>query len=104
MHCMKVYFTARVSNEVSMVCKSKCGNMSHGRQVKVQKIPSKRTACPALWSTPVIRHDGALMLCCADLEGQMTLGSLSDSRFSTLWLSESARKRRRRRAFGIIWV
>ena len=59
-----------------------------------------RTACPALWSTPVIRHDGALMLCCADLEGQMTLGNLGDSRFSTLWLSETARKRRREHLQG----
>ena len=60
----------------------------------------KRTACPALWSTPVIRHDGALMLCCADLEGQMTLGNLWEKRFTNLWLSEVARMRRRAHLAG----
>ncbi len=60
----------------------------------------KRTACPALWSTPVIRHDGALMLCCADLEGQMTLGNLKTDRFTDLWLSETARQRRREHLAG----
>ena len=63
-------------------------------------VETKRTACPALWSTPVIRHDGALMFCCADLEGQMSLGNLRTNRFSELWLSEAARKRRREHLAG----
>jgi len=61
----------------------------------------QRNACPALWSTPVIRHDGTLMLCCADLEGQMALGSLKEKRFVDLWLSERARRRRRDHLAGI---
>ena len=59
-----------------------------------------RSACPALWSTPVIRHDGALMLCCADLEGQMSLGNLDTNRFKDLWLSKSARRRRHQHLNG----
>lgn len=65
-----------------------------------QTQESARRACPALWSTPVIRHDGALMLCCADLEGQMSLGNLGTHRFKDLWLSESARNRRRQHLNG----
>ncbi len=60
-----------------------------------------RSACPALWSTPVIRHDGQLMLCCADLEGQMSLGSLAENDFVSLWLSEAARARRRAHLKGV---
>ena len=33
----------------------------------------ERGACPGLWYTPVVRHDGELMLCCADLQGEMSL-------------------------------
>jgi sulfatase maturation enzyme AslB (radical SAM superfamily) len=49
-----------------------------------------RSACPGLWMTPVIRHDGALMMCCADLRGELRLGSLSESSFSELWFGEQA--------------
>jgi MoaA/NifB/PqqE/SkfB family radical SAM enzyme len=55
---------------------------------------SGRTACPGLWLTPVIRHDGALMMCCADLGGELTLGSLADHSFETLWNGELATRRR----------
>lgn len=61
---------------------------------------TSRTACPALWSTPVIRHDGRLMTCCADLQGSMEIGNLHTERFSTLWLSESMRQRRREHLQG----
>jgi len=44
-----------------------------------------RSACPGLWLTPVIRHDGVLMMCCADLQGELQLGSLQDHSFDTLW-------------------
>jgi hypothetical protein len=42
----------------------------------------------------VIRHDGALMMCCADLGGELTLGSLADHSFETLWNGELATRRR----------
>ncbi len=44
-----------------------------------------RGACPGLWLTPVIRHDGALMMCCADLHSELNLGSLQQATFSELW-------------------
>ena len=49
-----------------------------------------RTACPGLWLTPVIRHDGRLMMCCADLGGELSLGSLREHSFSALWWGAAA--------------
>jgi len=53
-----------------------------------------RGACPGLWLTPVIRHDGQLMMCCADLGGELTLGSLRTQRFTTLWEGAAATQHR----------
>ncbi len=53
-----------------------------------------RGACPGLWITPVIRHDGHLMMCCADLRGELDLGSLATSGFRELWEGEVATGRR----------
>ena len=53
-----------------------------------------RTACPGLWLTPVIRHDGALMMCCADLRGELSLGSLADHGFLELWRGAQATRER----------
>lgn len=44
-----------------------------------------RTACPGLWLTPVIRHDGALLMCCADLHSELILGELGEHGFLELW-------------------
>jgi MoaA/NifB/PqqE/SkfB family radical SAM enzyme len=49
-----------------------------------------RQACPGLWITPVIRHDGLLMMCCVDLQGELDLGSLGESSFMDLWHSPKA--------------
>lgn len=53
-----------------------------------------RTACPGLWLTPVIRQDGRLMMCCADLHSQLELGSLADASFRELWQGERATRER----------
>jgi hypothetical protein len=53
-----------------------------------------RTACPGLWYTPVIRHDGHLLMCCSDLRGELDLGSLADHGFRELWFGERATRRR----------
>lgn len=53
-----------------------------------------RTACPGLWLTPVIRQDGHLLMCCADLHGSLDLGSLSDRTFRDLWDGPTATARR----------
>ena len=53
-----------------------------------------RSACPGLWLTPVIRHDGELMMCCADLRGELSLGSLASNSFETLWQGALATRRR----------
>jgi hypothetical protein len=44
-----------------------------------------RTACPGLWLTPVIRQDGHLLMCCADLHSTLDLGSLEAATFRVLW-------------------
>jgi hypothetical protein len=53
-----------------------------------------RTACPGLWLTPVVRQDGHLLLCCADLGSALDLGSLATSSFRTLWEGEAATRLR----------
>lgn len=53
-----------------------------------------RQPCPGLWMTPVIRHDGHLMMCCADLGGELDLGSLDDASFRELWEGPVAVQRR----------
>jgi hypothetical protein len=54
----------------------------------------ERSACPGLWLTPVIRHDGHLMMCCADLKGELSLGSLSDRGYRELWEGPAATRAR----------
>ncbi|MEN9786050.1 MAG: hypothetical protein RLZZ299_1314 [Pseudomonadota bacterium] len=54
-----------------------------------------RAACPAPWWTPVIRHDGSLQACCADLGGTLALGDVADSGFRALWFGDRARALRR---------
>ena len=56
--------------------------------------PAPRTACPGPWLTPVIRHDGRLMACCADLRGTLDLGSLARHSFRELWEGEQATRLR----------
>lgn len=53
-----------------------------------------RSACPGLWYTPVVRQDGHLLMCCADLRGELDLGSLADASFRTLWEGEKATRAR----------
>ncbi len=53
-----------------------------------------RDACPGLWLTPVIRHDGQLMMCCADLRGELQLGNLATEGFRSLWEGELATRHR----------
>jgi len=53
-----------------------------------------RQPCPGMWMTPVIRHDGHLMMCCVDLPGALDLGSLAEHSFRTLWEGQEARRRR----------
>ena len=53
-----------------------------------------RGACPGLWLTPVIRHDGGLMMCCADLQGELSLGSLATHGFRELWEGPRATRTR----------
>lgn len=56
--------------------------------------PVERTACPGLWLTPVIRHDGVLVMCCADLGSELALGSLHERSFRELWTGASATQHR----------
>jgi hypothetical protein len=54
----------------------------------------RRAACPGPWLTPVIRHDGHLLVCCSDLRGELDLGSLAEAPFRTLWEGEKATRLR----------
>ncbi len=59
-----------------------------------------RGACPGLWFTPVIRHDGHLMMCCADLHGALDLGAVDEAGFLALWNGPRARAERRAHLAG----
>ena len=61
----------------------------------------KRSPCPGLWLTPVIRHDGSLMMCCADLSGTLQLGSLHTQSFSQLWFGQEANRHRQNHLKGV---
>lgn len=49
-----------------------------------------RSPCPGLWLTPVIRHDGTLIMCCADLDSTLALGHLGQASFLELWEGKAA--------------
>ena len=51
-------------------------------------VPNTRMPCPGLWKTPVIRWDGELMACCADVDGEIAVGNLRDADFDELWFGE----------------
>lgn len=53
-----------------------------------------RTACPGLWLTPVIRQDGHLLMCCADLHSTLDLGTLDGASYRELWEGETATTKR----------
>ncbi|MFN7142911.1 MAG: radical SAM/SPASM domain-containing protein [Myxococcota bacterium] len=53
-----------------------------------------RGACPGLWFTPVVRQDGHLVMCCADLRSELDLGSLAEASFRTLWEGRKATRAR----------
>jgi radical SAM protein with 4Fe4S-binding SPASM domain len=60
-----------------------------------------RKACPGLWYTPVVRQDGMLLMCCADLQSELALGKLGEHGFKELWNGEKARKKREEHLKGI---
>ena len=60
------------------------------REVATSELPpSDRMPCPGLWKTPVIRWDGELMACCADVDGEIAVGNLRDADFDALWFGEA---------------
>ena len=61
---------------------------------------SFRQPCPGMWLTPVVRHDGHLMMCCVDLSGKLDLGDLNQHTFRGLWEGPNARELRLRHIEG----
>jgi MoaA/NifB/PqqE/SkfB family radical SAM enzyme len=64
------------------------------RPWQVDDAHAGRGPCPGAWLTPVVRHDGELLMCCADLGSELRLGSLADHDFRTLWEGEAATRLR----------
>lgn len=56
--------------------------------------PSNRMPCPGLWKTPVIRWDGELMACCADVDHEIPIGNLRNAPFDELWFGEAMKELR----------
>ena len=61
---------------------------------------TERGACPALWYTPVIRQDGQLQMCCADMRGELVLGDVATQGYRALWDGAKARELRRQHQAG----
>jgi MoaA/NifB/PqqE/SkfB family radical SAM enzyme len=59
-----------------------------------------RGPCPGLWYTPVVRQDGHLVMCCADLKSELDLGSLAEHSFRALWEGARARNERKKHREG----
>ena len=57
-------------------------------------VNQPRPPCPGLWVTPVIRHDGHLVMCCADLSSELDLGPVHEHGFRALWEGKLAVQRR----------
>lgn len=60
----------------------------------VNHVNQPRPPCPGLWVTPVIRHDGHLVMCCADLSSELDLGPVHEHGFRALWEGKLAVQRR----------
>ena len=62
-----------------------------GQEAAAARAPVRndRMPCPGLWKTPVIRWDGELMACCADIDGEISVGNLRDHTFDELWFGEA---------------
>ena len=67
--------------------------MGEDQHPGVKKTAARRP-CPGLWKTPVIRHDGQLMACCADVDGHIQVGNLRDHTFQELWEGENMNRYR----------
>jgi radical SAM protein with 4Fe4S-binding SPASM domain len=59
------------------------------REETAKAPASNRNPCPGLWKTPVIRWDGNLQPCCADVDGEIDVGNLRDGTFDELWFGEA---------------
>lgn len=57
--------------------------------------PAPRPPCPGLWKTPVVRWDGQLMPCCADVDGRIPIGRVGDTSFADLWFGPRMQRYRR---------
>jgi len=64
------------------------------RNAAFKKSLATRPPCPSLWKTPVIRWDGRVHVCCADLDGQIPLGNTRETPFSQLWNGETMKQYR----------
>ncbi len=62
--------------------------LTGGQPIPAPTEQSHRMPCPGLWKTPVIRWDGELMACCADVDGEISVGNLRDYDFEDLWFGE----------------
>ena len=75
-------------SELLRVLKKKEVAAAQAADARDEATPTTRMPCPGLWKTPVIRWDGELMACCADVDGEIAVGNLRDADFDELWFGE----------------
>lgn len=76
-------------SELLRVLKKKEADAAKAADAREEGQRSSRMPCPGLWKTPVIRWDGELMACCADVDGEIAVGNLRDAAFDELWFGET---------------
>ncbi|MEE2829614.1 MAG: SPASM domain-containing protein [Myxococcota bacterium] len=76
-------------SELLRVLNKKDAAAAKAAQAEEVGFPNTRMPCPGLWKTPVIRWDGELMACCADVDGDIAVGNLRDADFDQLWFGEA---------------
>ncbi len=87
----------RTLREAGIVARTEAGfsvSVWTERPWQADDAHAARGPCPGAWYTPVVRHDGHLMMCCADLSGELDLGSLTTHRFLELWEGKRATRLR----------
>ena len=69
----------KTGNEISLAA------LANRAPVPSAVAATARKPCPALWKTPVIRWDGQIHVCCADLDGKIKVGNIREKSIKELW-------------------
>jgi MoaA/NifB/PqqE/SkfB family radical SAM enzyme len=76
----------------------KYGNVGDLSPIRREAKVTRRRACPSLSERLVIFWDGTATVCCPDINGDLAVGNVSESRIEHLWKSDRFSEIRRKHA------